>query len=399
MNRQIFLLALPAMLLVLLFALVMFSFGEISLLHMKPGSALFSGPPSLTNYTRVLHSAGAWRAVWTTLRLSLTITLLCVLMGYPLALLLARSTSARLRRFILFSLIATFLSGGVTRAYAWMLILGNRGVINQTLSLLHLPSVPLINNETGVVIAVLNFVLPVIVLYAFSSNNYRIISAQGFTLEWFVNFFTNDRFNAALLNSLGIALITTVVTMLVALPTAIVAVRHRFAGRDLLLTLISAPLVIPGVIIGTAALGFVSQSGVGPGFWPITVAMICLTLPLAMRPLIANLSGLDPALENAARNLGARPIGAFMRITLPQLTPGMIAGGTFAFVEAMDNFAVAAFLTSIDTTTLPVESYSYIRDIDDPTVAAMATLLIAFSVLLVFVIEKLLGLDKFLDVG
>lgn len=241
--------------------------------------------------------------------------------------------------------------------------------------------------------------LPFIVLYSFSPSAYALISDQGFTLKWFVSFFENERFMAALRASLSIAAITTVVSLVIAVPTAVMAVRHRFAGRDLLLTLVSAPLMVPGVIVGTAVLGFVSQTGIGPGFWPLTVAMIALALPLTMRPLIANLSGLDHDLENAARNLGASPLAAFFRITLPQLTPGLVAGGTFAFVEAMDNFAIAAFLSNITFTTLPVESYSYIRDIDDPTVAAMATILILFSVFIVFTIEWLLGLDKFLDLG
>ena len=86
-------------------------------------------------------------------------------------------------------------------------------------------------------------------------------------------------------------------------------------------------------------------------------------------------------------------------MTVPQLAPGLVAGGTFAFVEAMDNFSIAVFLTNITTTTLPVEAYSYIRDIDDPTVAAMATLLVLMSVVLVFAIEWLLGLDRFLDLS
>lgn len=241
--------------------------------------------------------------------------------------------------------------------------------------------------------------LPFIVLYAFSPNSYSILGGDGFTLKWFVNFFANDRFMHALRASLSISAITTVVALIIAVPTALLAVRHRFVGRELLLTLVSAPLIVPGVIVGTAALGFVSQSGIGPGFWPLTVAMICLALPLTMRPVIANLSGLDGDMENAARNLGAGPVQAFFQITLPQLVPGLVAGGTFAFVESMDNFAIAAFLSNITFTTLPVESYSYIRDIDDPTVAAMATILILFSVSLVFMIERLLGLDKFLDLG
>jgi putative spermidine/putrescine transport system permease protein len=255
---------------------------------------------------------------------------------------------------------------------------------------------------TALGLATLAFVLlplPFIVLYALSRSNYALFSAQGFTLQWFQRFFENDRFMAALQNSLAVSVITTVVALIVAVPTAMVAVRHRFPGRDLLMTLISAPLLVPGVITGTAALSFVAQTGIGPGFWPIVVAMICFTLPLVLRPLVANLSGLDPDLEKAARNLGASPLAAFWRVTMPQLAPGLVAGGTFAFVEAMDNFSITVFLTNISTTTLPVEAYSYIRDIDDPTVAAMATVLILMSVGVVFAIEWLLGLDRFLDMS
>jgi putative spermidine/putrescine transport system permease protein len=251
-------------------------------------------------------------------------------------------------------------------------------------------------------IATLAFVLlplPFIIVYAFSPNSYQLISSEGPTLEWFRRFFANERFMASLGNSLAIAAITTAVTLLLALPTALLVVRHRLPGRAVLLGLVSAPLLIPGVITGTAALSFVSQTGIGPGFWPITVAMVCFTLPLALRPLVANLSGLDSDLEKAARNLGASPLSAFLYITLPQLVPGLVAGGTFAFVEAMDNFSIAVFLTEINTTTLPVEAYSYIREIDDPTVAAMATLLITLSVLLVLLIEWVLGLDRFLDLS
>ncbi|MBN8944728.1 MAG: ABC transporter permease [Rhizobiales bacterium] len=162
-------LALPSLLVVALFGLVLVSFASVSLLTLEPGSALFHGPVSLRNYERLLGSAGAWRAIGTTLRLSALIALLCLLLGYPLARVLARSGSARLRRVILFCLVATFLSGGVTRAYAWMVILGNRGLINEALRGLGLPTLTLINNETAVVISVLNFVLPFFVLTLFGA--------------------------------------------------------------------------------------------------------------------------------------------------------------------------------------------------------------------------------------
>ncbi len=239
--------------------------------------------------------------------------------------------------------------------------------------------------------------LPIIVLSAFSRGNYRLLEGGMPTLRWFILFLENDRFMAALGNSVAIAAITTVATLVIAVPTAVATVRGQLPGRQALLTLVSLPLLVPGVIVGTAALSFVAQTGIGPGFWPITVAMICAALPLALRPLIANLLGLDADEEKAARNLGASPWQAFRLVTLPQIVPGLLAGGTFAFIEAMDNFSIAAFLTNISTTTLPIEAYSYIREIDDPTVAAMASLLIGLSVLLVAALDRVLGLDRFLD--
>ena len=136
---------------------------------------------------------------------------------------------------------------------------------------------------------------------------------------------------------------------------------------------------------------------IGSGFWPLTIALLCYSLPFAVRALVANMHGLDPTLEDAARNLGASGLRAFLWVTLPQLRPGLLAGGIFVFVEAIDNFSIAVFLTDTRTTTLPVEAYSYIRDFDDPTVAAMAVLLMALSVTLVSVVDRLVGLDRFLE--
>ncbi len=239
--------------------------------------------------------------------------------------------------------------------------------------------------------------LPFIVLSALSRGSYRLLEGGIPTLRWFRSFLENDRFIAALGNSLAIAAITTAVTLAIALPMAVATVRGRLPGRRVLMTVVSLPLLVPGVIVGTAALSFVAQTGIGTGFWPITVAMICASLPLALRPLVANLSGLDTDEEKAARNLGATPLQAFRLVTLPQIVPGLLAGGTFAFIEAMDNFSIAAFLNNINTTTLPIEAYSYIREIDDPTVAAMASLLILLSVMLVAIIDRSLGLDRLFD--
>lgn len=169
MSRPVFLLVLPSVVVLVLFACVLVSFASVSLMVVDPGGAVFHGPATLANYAKLVNSEGAWRAVLNTLRLATEISTLCVLLGYPLALVLARSPSRQLRRIILFCLVATFLSGGVTRAYAWLIILGNTGLINQAAKAVGLPRMALINNEFAVVVSVLNFVLPFFVLTLFGA--------------------------------------------------------------------------------------------------------------------------------------------------------------------------------------------------------------------------------------
>ena len=248
--------------------------------------------------------------------------------------------------------------------------------------------------------AVMIFILlPVvfIALYAFNETAYLSLPPQGFTLRWFAKFFANVRFREALASSLSIAFAVTPAALLVALPAAVALVRYRFAGREFVNLAVMSPLVVPGVVVGISFLSLAAWIGVGLGTWALIVAMTCLAFPFALRALVANLHGLDPALEEAARNLGATRLSAFALVTLPQLKPGLLAGGIFVFVEAIDNFSTAVFLTNSRTTTLPVEAFSYIRDFDDPTVAAMAVLLMAFSAALVFAIDRLVGLDRLLD--
>ena len=241
--------------------------------------------------------------------------------------------------------------------------------------------------------------LPVIIIiyYAFSPSGLMVFPPKSLTLHWFVNFFASPRFRAALENSLLIAALVTPTALAIAVPTAIALVRRDFPGRGALSAVILSPLVIPGVVSGVAFLNFFTWTGVSSGFWRIAIAMMCFTLPYAVRALVATLHGLDAGLEEAGRNLGARNWQAFLAITLPQLYPGLLAGGIFVFVEAIDNFSIAVFLTDLRTTTLPVEAYGYIRDFDDPTIAALATILIAQSLVLVVVLQRFVGMDRFLD--
>lgn len=164
MRLRPYLLLVPALAAFGLFAVAFLTFLVVSFETAMPGTILTSGPATLANYRSVLASPLTRATAVDTLRLAAIMTVLTALLGYPLAYVLARSPSRLLRRLVLFGLIVTFLSGGVTRAYAWLIILGNRGLINQTLTALGLPTVKLAYNETGVVIGVVHFLLPFFVL-------------------------------------------------------------------------------------------------------------------------------------------------------------------------------------------------------------------------------------------
>jgi putative spermidine/putrescine transport system permease protein len=158
------LLLLPALATFAVFAVAFAMFAEVSFATFHPGSTSLGGPSTLDNYRRVLASPIVRDAAVTTVALAGLMTALTAILGYPLAYVLARTHSTVVRRVILFGLVVTFLSGGVTRAYAWLVLLGNRGLVNQLLALAGLPPLQLVHNKTGVVIGVVHYLLPFFVL-------------------------------------------------------------------------------------------------------------------------------------------------------------------------------------------------------------------------------------------
>ena len=188
-------LCLPGAAIVLFYLAVIVEFAGTSFLRLESGGVEISGPASLFNYKSILTSEHFRYVVGFTFELSVEITLWCILLGYPIAYVMARSRSRVTRRLILFSLVAIFLSGGVTRAYSWVVILGNHGLINWMLGVAGRPPVKMLNNEFAVVISVVHFVLPFFVLTLFSAirnipetleSAARNLGASRWSAFWYV---------------------------------------------------------------------------------------------------------------------------------------------------------------------------------------------------------------------
>lgn len=238
--------------------------------------------------------------------------------------------------------------------------------------------------------------LPVVfvVLHSFSPTRYFQWPPQGISLEWHLKFYNSEMFMGAAKNSFIMAFIVTPLSLLIGIPASYALVRTEFKGKALIQQIILSPLIIPGVVTGVSLLSLLSAAGVKIGMFGLCLGMLVFALPFAIRALSANLLGLDPRIEEAARNLGAGPVRTFFAIVLPQLKSGILAASIFVFVEALDNFSIAVFLSNDNTKVLPVAAYQYIKDFDDPTVAAMATALIVMSVVVVAFLEKAMGFQK-----
>lgn len=231
-------------------------------------------------------------------------------------------------------------------------------------------------------------------LYSFSEARYFSFPVQSYSLRWYVAFFAATKFQKAAMETGLLALMVVPCCLVAALCTAHAVARWDFPGRRFVDSLILSPLIVPGVVTGVAFLSLFRILHQDIGLVRMSVAMMVVCLPYAVRALAANYGGVDRATEEAARDLGAAPLQAYLKVTLPQLKPGLLAGGVFVLVEVIDNFAVNVFLVDLDSNTLPIVAYQHIRDFDDPMVAVMSTLLSALALTLVVVFNRLVGLEK-----
>ena len=233
--------------------------------------------------------------------------------------------------------------------------------------------------------------LPIAVLVAYSFNFSRLVTIWGgWSTRWYVALWEDDKFGAAALTSLEIGVMAA--SLAVALGTCAGLAMNRFTrfrGRVLFGFMLMAPLVVPEIILGLSLLLlFVAmQSLVG---WPASRGVLTVTIAHAtfascfVAVLVrAQLAGFDRGLEEAALDLGARPLAVLWRVTLPGISPALVAGWLLAFTMSLDDFVVASFVSGPAATTLPMAVYSSVRIGVTPEINALATVFLAVVVILV----------------
>ncbi|MGD1900960.1 MAG: ABC transporter permease [Geitlerinemataceae cyanobacterium] len=243
--------------------------------------------------------------------------------------------------------------------------------------------------QAGFTIAMFAFMyLPILVLTAYSLNaSPYSANWEGFTWEWYGRLLQDRRVFSALRNSLTVATSSVGISAVLGTLMAVGLARYHFPGKRLFLGVSYLPLIVPDIAIAVATLVFLAAIGFPLSLWTIVAAHVVFCLAYVAIVVSTRLADLDQNLEEAALDLGATPVQAFVQVLLPQLIPGIVSGCLLAFVLSMDDFLISSFTAGAGATTLPMEIFSRIRTGVRPDINALSVVLISASALLAFIAE------------
>ncbi len=233
--------------------------------------------------------------------------------------------------------------------------------------------------------------LPVVLLIVFSFNESRLVTVwSGFSVKWYGELLRNRQLLDAAWLSVRVAAINATFAVALGTLAANALVRHgRFRGRTGFELMLTAPLVMPDVIIGLSllllfvAMEQLSGWPAGRGLTTITIAHITFSLAYVAVVVRARLLQMDRSLEEAAMDLGAKPLAVYLRITLPLIAPALLSGWLLAFTLSLDDLVIASFVSGPGSTTLPMVVYSSVRMGVSPEINALATLIVLFVTVVV----------------
>ncbi|RUW36310.1 ABC transporter permease [Mesorhizobium sp. M1E.F.Ca.ET.041.01.1.1] len=244
--------------------------------------------------------------------------------------------------------------------------------------------------------AVYIFLLVPTVIVLLSSINpaaYLSFPPHGISLRWYQAFFVSTTFMDALLLSLAVGALTAVVAAAIATPAALFYVRHLNFAREQFRLAMLAPMLLPEVLTAIALLLFFNHYFGGTrDLLPLLIGHVVVTLPMVFLSVTSALYNMPPAVEEAARTLGANPFRTFILVTLPLIKSGIVTGAMLAFILSFDNVNISLLLKPVGSSTLPIQLYDYLRYDLNPTAAAASAVSIAITFAVVFLIDRLYGL-------
>jgi putative spermidine/putrescine transport system permease protein len=234
----------------------------------------------------------------------------------------------------------------------------------------------------GLILAFLVLPIVVVIVVSFSSATYLTFPPPAFGLRWYDVYFASADWLRSTWLSLWVAACVVVLATLLGTLAALGIARLPKALRALATALILSPLIVPAIVVAIGIYYAFARYGLVGTPAGLILAHTCLAVPFVVTSVSASLSGLDPRLEQAALSLGATPTGTFFQVTLPLIRPGVLAGALFAFITSFDELIVALFISGSGAVTLPRRMWDDLQYQIEPTIAAVSTLTIVLTVVL-----------------
>ena len=242
-------------------------------------------------------------------------------------------------------------------------------------------------------LVLLFLLLPILVIVplSFSASSFLSYPITGWSMQWYDNLFQSDEWVRATRNSFIVAPSATVLATILGTMAAVGLARVNFFGKGALMSLLIAPMVVPIVVVGVSTYLFFAQIGLNDSYLGLIRVHAALGAPFVLTTVLATLQSFNHNLVRASLSLGASPLSTFFRVTLPIIAPGVISGALFAFATSFDEVVVTLFIAGPTQVTLPRQMFTGIRENINPTIAAVATLLIIFTTALMLGLEWLRG--------
>ncbi|EAV44557.1 spermidine/putrescine ABC transporter, permease protein [Roseibium aggregatum IAM 12614] len=220
----------------------------------------------------------------------------------------------------------------------------------------------------------------VVVLLSFNASQFGSFPMTGFSFRWFVELAGNDAILRAFQTSIILGALTALISTTLGVLASLALVRYEVPGRNLISTLLIAPILVPEVVLAVALLLFLNFLSINKSFFLLLMGHVIFTLPFVILVVQARLVGIRRDYEEAALSLGASPVQAFFQITLPLLAPAVFAGMLFAFTISFDDITGTLFWKPGGVETVPTQIFAMLRNSISPEINALGTVMIFLTV-------------------
>lgn len=234
----------------------------------------------------------------------------------------------------------------------------------------------------------------IVIVLSFTNGFSLKFPPPGYSLRWYASLPDAFQLQYAALNSLKVASASTLLAVVLGVGAAMAIARSEKAMARVLDSFFMSPLILPALAFGLASLIYFSRIGIQLSLWTLVIGHTVVGVPYVIRTTVAALSQLPPALLESSASLGASRAYTFRRVTLPLIAPGVAAGAFICFMSSFDNVPVSLFLRDASTDMLPIRMWQDLEGRLDVSIAAVSTLMVLVTLVLMIVMERLAGISK-----